>query len=264
MIFIAVDDEPLALEDLKEVLQEAEPGCSITGFTSPGPALDYAKKETINVAFLDIELGSINGLILAKQLKDIQPQIHIIFVTSHEKYALGAIRMHATGYLMKPAAAEDIIRELTFLYGDSNSSAKKVRVQTFGGFAVYVNEKLLVFKRSKTLELLACLVDRQGAPITTREACALLWEDKPYDTAQKNYFQSLVLDLKTTLRANGIEDILIRRRNSLSIVPDCLDCDCYRFLNGDPWAVNHYRHNYLPSYSWAEFRIAKMDYLLDR
>ena len=189
--------------------------------------------------------------------------MHIIFVTSHEQYALGAFQIHATGYLMKPATAEDIARELTFLYGEDDDAKRKVQVRTFGGFTVHVDGKPLECKRSKTMELLACLIDRHGAPITTREACAVLWEDKPYDTAQKNYFQSLLLDLRTTLREHGAENILVHSRNSLAIAPDQLDCDSYRFLDGDPLAINRYRHNYLPSYSWAEFRVAQMENRLE-
>lgn len=260
MRFLAVDDEPFALKDLEEALREAKPDCALASFTSPSKALKYAETEPVDAAFLDIELGSTNGLVLAKGLKDIIPEIHIVFVTSYEQYAVGAFQLHATGYLMKPVTAEDIARELTFIYGDE-AVKNKVRVQTFGGFAVYVNDTLVEFKRSKAMELLAYLVDRHGAPITTREACAVLWEDKPYDTAQKNYFHSLLLDLRTTLRKNGVEDILVRSRNSLAIDPERLDCDSYRFLDGDPWAVNRYRHDYLPSYSWAEFRVAQLDYL---
>ena len=263
MRFLVVDDEPYVLMDIEEALREASPDALLSSFTSPSQALTYAGTEKIDVAFLDIELGSMNGLVLAKELKDILPEIHIIFVTSHEQYAVGAFQLHATGYLMKPATVEDIKRELTFIYGDFVQN-RKVRVQTFGGFGVYVDGKMLECKRSKAMELLAYLVDRRGVAITTREACAVLWEDRPYDTAQKNYFQSLLLDLRTTLREHGVENILVRRRNSLAINPERLDCDSYRFLNGDPWAINRYRHDYLPSYSWAEFRVAQMDYLLDK
>ena len=259
MRFLVVDDEPFALKDLEEALREAKPDCTIFSYTSPSRALQYAKTEPVDVAFLDIELGSTSGLVLAKQLKDIYPEVHIIFVTSHEQYALGAIQLRATGYLMKPATVEDITRELTFLYGEDPVGNQKVQVRTFGGFTVHVNGKRMECKRSKAMELLACLVDRHGAPMTTREVCAVLWEDKPYDTAQKNYFQSLLLDLRTTLREHGAEDILVRSHNSLAVAPDRLDCDSYRFLDGDPWAINRYRHNYLPSYSWAEFRVAQME-----
>ena len=210
--------------------------------------------EPIEVAFLDIELGHTNGLVLAKQLKDIKPDIHIIFVTSFVKYALPAIQMHATGYLMKPANPVEISRELTFIYGEraKATNEKNIRIQTFGGFAIFVDDKLLTFKRQKAKELLACLVDRQGADITTKMACALLWEDESYDRKLLNYFQSILLELRKTLRKDGVEKLLIRGRNSLAIDVSKIDCDSYNFIKGDPIAVNAYQGNYLSDYSWAE------------
>lgn len=263
MRFLAVDDEPYALEDLEEALGEAAPGCEVAAFTSPEKALAYAADSPVDTAFLDIEMGSMNGIVMAKRLKDMQPKIKIIFVTGYEEYAVDAFRIHASGYLTKPVTTEDISRELTFLYGEM-VSRKEVRVQTFGGFAMYVNEQRIEFKRSKTTELMAYLVDRRGVPVTTREACNLLWEDKPYGKERRDYFQTLMLDMRTTLKKYDVEYILSRSRNSLAIDPNELDCDSYRFLEGDPWAVNCYRHDYLPGYSWAEFRIAELGNMLGK
>lgn len=258
MIFLAVDDERFALADLVEALHEAAPESEIHPFTAPSRALAYAGDQPVEAAFLDIELGTMSGLVLAKQLKDLRPEIHIVFVTSHEQYAVGAFQLHATGYLMKPVTAADIRRELTFLYGEQ-SAPRRVQVQTFGGFEVYVDGEPLSFGRAKAKELLAYLVDRRGTGVTTREACAVLWEDAPYDTARKNYFQTIVADLRASLRAARAEDILHRSRNSLAVVPALLDCDSYRFLEGDPAAINSYRRDYLPGYSWAEFSIASLE-----
>ena len=154
----------------------------------------------------------------------------------------------------------DLKRELTFLYGDTPAS-RPIQVHTFGGFEVCVNGKPLVFNRAKSKELLACLIDRRGAGLTTREACSLLWEDGVYNIARKNYFQTIVHDLRNTLSQAGIASILVKHRNSISIRADMIDCDSYRFLDGDPRAINSYRHNYLPSYSWAEFSVGKMERL---
>lgn len=258
MKYIAVDDEPFALKDLEEALREAEPDCTLSGFTSPSKALFYAGNAPVDVAFLDIELGSMNGLVLAKKLKDIHPQAHIIFVTSHEQYAVRAFQMHATGYLMKPATAEDIRRELTFLYGEI-PTVKRVRVQTFGGFEVFVDGVPLQFGRSKAKELLAYLVDRHGASVTGGEICAILWEDAAHNAAQKSYLRTLLAELRTTLREAGAGNILRKGFDSFAVVPDLLDCDCYRFLEGDPQAVNSYRHDYMPCYSWGEFSIAALE-----
>ena len=260
MNYIAVDDELFALEDLEESLKEADPHGTLHGFTSPSMALNYVEKEEIDVAFLDIEMGSVNGLVLAKQMKDLQPDIHIIFVTGYEQYALGAIRLHATGYLTKPATVEDIRRELTFLYGETMKSEQTIRVQTFGGFAVFVNDKPVNFTRAKSKELLAYLVDRRGSSVTTAGACLILWEDQPYDRKLVKYFQTVVYELRQSLRESSIEDILIRSRNSLAIDTSKIVCDSYQFMEGVPSAVNSYRNDYLMDYSWSEFSAARLEF----
>ena len=119
MTIIAVDDEPLALLDLKETLLEAAPDCRPFCFTSPKKAVEYAEKNRAEVALLDIEMGPWDGFRLALELKALQPDMRIVFVTSHEKYAIDAFRIHATGYLLKPVASEAIKRELTFIYGEN-------------------------------------------------------------------------------------------------------------------------------------------------
>lgn len=261
MRYIAVDDEPFALDDLEEALRKAEPNGNVFTCTSPDRALEYVNSTQVDVAFLDIELGSMSGLLLAQKLKDLQPDIHIIFVTGHEKYAVNAFQIHATGYLMKPTTVEEIQRELTFLYG-KNLPPKKIRVQTFGGFDVFVDGKPLVFRRSKAKELLAYLVDRRGNSITTGTACTILWEDDANKEGKRSYFRSVVKEMKKILEEAGIRDILLKSYNSLAIVPERLDCDYYRFLAGDPKAVNSYRHDYLPAYSWAEFSIRELEDML--
>lgn len=258
MNYIAVDDEPFALEDIEEALHAAAPDAELHCFTVPRKALEYAETSPVDIAFLDIELGSTSGLVLAKQLKDVQPDVHIIFVTSHEQYALKAIQLHATGYLMKPATEEDILRELTFLYG-AQDETKMLRVQTFGGFDVFMGDRPLLFKRAKAKELLAYLIDRRGNSVTTGEACAVLWEDAAGGVGQKSYLRTVVTDLRATLRSAQVEEVLIKGFNSLAIDPNRLDCDSYRFLEGDPQAINSYRRDYLPNYSWAEFSIGVLE-----
>ncbi len=264
MRYLAVDDERYALEDLEEAVRAVENDCELHSFVSAEQALLFASKTPIDVAFLDIEMGSANGLVLAKQLKDICPKAHIIFVTGYEQYAVSAFRIHATGYLLKPVTEEAIRRELTFIYSDeAESASKRVRVQTFGGFDVFVDGKPLLFKRAKAKELLAYLVDRRGVSVTNDEICVTLWEDDGSVQTRKSYVRTLLAELRSVLKEAGIENILEKNINRLAIVPDKLDCDFYRFLEGDPVAVNSYRYDYLPSYAWAEFSVGVLDKRLD-
>ena len=49
-----------------------------------------------------------------------------------------------------------------------------------------------------------------------------------------------------------MEDVLIRKGNTMAIRPEKLDCDYYRMLEGDMAAVNAFRGLYMEQYSWAE------------
>ncbi len=261
MRFIVVDDEPLALRDLSEILRKVVPDCEIVGCSTASEALKTVQNREngdFDVAFLDIELGSGNGITLAKAMKDVTPDLHIIFVTAYDTYALRAFEVHATGYLLKPALEEDIRRELTFLY--KNDIGKRVRVQTFGGFDVFVDGKPLVFRRAKAKELLALLVDRRGNVLTAREAICLLYEDDgTNDRVKLDYFRTLVHDIRRALSEAGVPEILVRSRNALAVRADLIDCDSYRFLQGDPVAINSYRHDYMIHYSWAEYSVGAFE-----
>lgn len=258
MRFLAVDDEPFILAELKDTLEQVRPGAEVLCFTDPDESLAAVESQRINAAFLDIEIGVITGLGLAEKLKQRQPDLHIIFVTGHREYAVQAFQIHATGYLLKPVSPEALNRELTFLYGAPASG--RIRVQTFGGFEVFVDGAPVKFRRAKSKELLAYLIDRKGAKVTTAEAYSILFEGAEITVSGRSYFRNIAKDLRESLRAAGIEDILLRGFNSLAILPKRLDCDYYRFLQGDASAVNQYRGDYLPQYSWAEFRNGELTF----
>ena len=129
-------------------------------------------------------------------------------------------------------------------------------MQTFGGFEFFVNGRRIVFKRKKAKELLAYLVVRRGASVSIRDAHSILFEDKPYD---KGYFHVILSELKQIMKEADVEDLLIKSYNSIAVDSDKIDCDYYRFLNGDAHAINSYHGDFLPDYAWAEFSIAHLD-----
>ena len=43
----------------------------------------------------------------------------------------------------------------------------------------------------------------------------------------------------------------------MRVIPEKFDCDYYRFLQGDPVAINIFQNDYMVSYSWAEIRNAE-------
>ena len=66
-----------------------------------------------------------------------------------------------------------------------------------------------------------------------------------------------------TLKKAGVEEILVKGRNSYAELPEKLDCDYYRFLQVDPAAVNAFQNDYMASYSWAEIRNAELGFKME-
>lgn len=254
MKILLVDDERRALRIMEDALSIVMDAPDYVGFTSPTKALDYARKNTVDVAFLDIKMPGINGLLLAKELKEINGTINIIFVTSYSEYAPDAFGLHASGYLLKPIDPQQVKNELENLRNPILSQDQGIRIQCFGNFEVFKDGKPIHFKRSKSKEMLAYLVDRQGASATRKQLAAVLWEDTPYDRKKQKHLQTLIEEMKRALREAGAdENIIIQEKGRLSLAKDQVNCDLYAFLRWDTQAVNAYQGEYMSEYSWAEF-----------
>lgn len=259
MIIVTADDENPALRMLNKAIMAAIPDAQVHGFNDPFLLLEFAKKEGCEVAFLDIEMREMSGMLLAKQLKELNAQINIVFVTGYSEYALDAYQIPASDYLLKPATPELITQALEKLrHPVAHQTHKRVKAQCFGNFEVFVDGKPLQFARSKTKELLGYLIVRHGALCSNNEISAVLWENEIDTPSYKDYFRQLVADLMHTLRSAGVEEIVNRVRRGIAIVPDKIDCDLYR-VKADPSAINLYFGEFMTQYSWAEFMNAYLE-----
>lgn len=147
MIAMAVDDERLMLDELSAAVSASPDIEAVAEFTSCTAAVEWARDNRADIAFLDISMRGMGGLALAERLLEIQPKIKIVFCTGHSEYAVDAFRIHVSGYLMKPITAEAVQREIDHI--KPKTSAKKLlTIQCFGTFEVFADGMPLVFKRS--------------------------------------------------------------------------------------------------------------------
>ncbi|MBO4389779.1 MAG: response regulator [Lachnospiraceae bacterium] len=254
MNIIALDDEKIALEALVSAIRKNLPEEEVNSFRRPSEALEYANTHVCDIAFLDIEMRGIDGITLAKELQKINPKVNIIFVTSYGHYASEAFSLYASGYVMKPVTAEKVRMELAQLRHEvSERIEKKLRAVTFGNFEVYYDGVPLNFKYSRTKELFAYLIDRRGALCSNNEVIAVLWDDESDPQSHVEYLKKLRSDLITTLTELGCDDVIERRRGQIGVLPKKIDCDLYRFLEGDQNIKNTYRGEYMMQYSWGEY-----------
>ena len=247
MIAIAVDDEILMLGALVAAIGASPDISDVFQFSDCDKALDFVKENAIDVAFLDINMRGMGGLALAEKIIGACPECKIVFCTGYEEYAIPAFKLHASGYLMKPVSAKDVQTEIDNIKG-IRQTEKPLTVKCFGTFEVYAKGEKLTFKRSKTKELFAFLVDRNGAGVTVAEIGVALWgNDK--EQKNQNYIHQLFRDLRQSLEAAGVKEIFERNNYFYSINPVKLDCDYYTYLKtGKP----EFRGEYMSQYSWAE------------
>jgi len=261
MHVIYVDDERPAIENFRFTVAKIEEITSLEMFQDGEEALEYVKKNTVDVAFLDMEMPGIHGLELAKKLKEYDTEIRVVFVTAYGQYALEAFSVDATGYLLKPYTLDDIRKELNKCTYRKLPS-HQVTITTIPTFSLSANGKVVRISASKPKELLALLVDRGDAGITTSEAIAYLWPERPDNASSQSLFRMTYKRLVDVLEDNGIAHIIGSEGTCRFIHTDRVDCDLYRILAGDKQAAKIYGGQYLKEYSWAEDRNGQLYWML--
>lgn len=98
---VVVDDEPLAREMLREMLQ-GDQQVTIVGESSNGrEAIELIRTVSPDLLFLDVQMPELGGFEVLEELgKGTIP--HVIFVTAYDHYAVRAFEVHALDYLLKP------------------------------------------------------------------------------------------------------------------------------------------------------------------
>lgn len=252
MYTMTVDDRSSVVNMLIRILKRIEPESEHIGFTDPKESLQYAGTHTIDVAFLDVEMPDISGIELAKKLQKIYPLINIVFITGYEEYMPKAFQLSASDYLMKPVTEKAVVKALSHLrYRTPEHLKKPVRVQCFGNFEVFVNDIPVKFTRAKCKELFAYLIDRNGAVCTKDMIVGNLWAESPADDAHKSMARTVFSELSKTFHLLGIDELFLSYKNGISVNVSKVDCDYYRYLAGDPYAIHKFIGEYMTQYEFA-------------
>ena len=265
MNILYVDDEQPALDNFKLTLERCEGVSDLKLFLQEEDALEWAKFHEVDVAFLDIEMRRRQGISMAKKLKELRPDIRIIFVTAHTQYALDAFSVDAIGYILKPYSVREVQKELdkAAAFAPIVQRKAKIEVETIPDFVLKVDGKCIYFGRSKVEELLALLVDRGINGITTGEAISYLWPERSNDIKTQTLFRVTFKRLVEALNEMGIGYIIGTHDRKKYIKTEMIDCDLYRILDGEKEAGINYNGEYMRRYSWAEGQIAQLNHLLD-
>lgn len=126
------DDQPEQLEQLHKLILswENRPGDLSVFDYSNGDALLKAHGATpFDIIFLDLIMPLLNGMETAKELRQSDKLVKLVFLTSSVDYAVEAFSVKASNYLLKPANAQTLFPCLNELAEELNASARKISVK---------------------------------------------------------------------------------------------------------------------------------------
>ncbi len=110
---IAIDDEPIALEVIKNLSLKIS-FVELKGFfTNAFEAVDFIRKEKIDLIFLDIKMPDISGIDF---LKSIPNPPMVIFTTAYSEHAVQSFELDAIDYLLKPFSQSRFLKACNKAY----------------------------------------------------------------------------------------------------------------------------------------------------
>lgn len=128
------------------------------------------------------------------------------------------------------------------------ATQKQINVALFGSFRLVVDGKAVNIRSAKAKELLALLIERRGAFVSTREIIAMLWECEPDETTRARA-RKVASRLMSELNRNGIGYIVESDRGARRVIAEYIECDYYDYRDG----LRGPSGDFLPEYSWAEY-----------
>ncbi|MCM1037852.1 MAG: response regulator [Roseburia sp.] len=249
---ILVDDELYSMEQFASACRDTD--IELVGsFENAHEALVFAGKHDIDLAFLDVEIPDMSGLVLGRKLREIKHDMIVIYVSGYEKYLKEAILdVKADYYLLKPYDHKDIVDILDRARYLSGRLQKRMKVHTFGNFDVFVDGQLVEFTNQKAKELFALCIDCGGGAVMMQEAVDLLWEGRAYDDRVKGLYRKAVAYLHTLFKEYGVGYVFDSARGSCHVNRKELSCDYFEILDGKRIDESLFDGRYMMNYSWSE------------
>ncbi len=152
---IAIDDEPLALRQIKGYIQKTPSLELVATCRSAADAMEVISREKVDLIFVDINMPDVSGLDFVKSLPD-DSRPMIIFTTAYSEFAVDGFRLNAVDYLLKPFGLEEFSRaaykaqrysELKRL-NDEGLAAQESDTAESGCITVKADHKVILVKHS--------------------------------------------------------------------------------------------------------------------
>jgi two-component system LytT family response regulator len=142
---IIVEDEFLAREELKYFIKNYS-SIEIAGEFEDGiEVFKFIQQNEVQVIFLDINIPSLDGVLLAQNISKFSKKPYIVFITAYKEHAVEAFEIEAFDYILKPYSETRIIsmlKKLEMSYKEQKDIAHKTSISN--KINLWKNEKIIV------------------------------------------------------------------------------------------------------------------------
>jgi len=203
-----VDDEEDALNLLEILLKQVGDVDIVGRYVNPVQAIAALREAPVDAIFLDNEMPLMNGMTAARRMREIQPDVPIVFTTAYAEYAVEAFEIQSTDYLLKPLAPNRLQHALSRIKPAASPAASRteVHIRCMGGFSIPLPDdasRQLPWKTNKEKELCAFLIHHAEKHVDTALIIESIWPE--YDLGKaKTYLYTCLSYLRKSFVEHGI------------------------------------------------------------
>lgn len=210
---VLIDDERLALNYLEKMLQGNEELEIVKMYSDPIQAIEEIQQIKPEMVFLDVEMPVMTGIEAAEQILTLLPDVHIVFVTAYEGYAIKAFELNALDYVLKPARRERLQKTLMRIQKEKAEMVKESspvpyrKICCFRSLHLESSERgteTFRWRTTKAQELFAYLIHRRGQPVRKDVLLDLFWTDVEWKKGYAHLYTT-VYQIRKTLDKLGVE-----------------------------------------------------------
>lgn len=209
---VLIDDEELALRYLEYQLIMIDDIEIVGKYTDPHQGRQAVEDQDIDIVFLDIHLPEVNGIELAEILLEHKPNLHIVFVTTYDEYAIKAFELNALDYVLKPIrkdrlklTVQRMKRQKTKHDGFLLHPASW-RINLFGEFTVSNGKPgnlSLHWRTAKAQEIFFYLLHHRGKIVSKASLIEMFWLDCDLQKAYSHLYTAVYYVRKSLRQFEG-------------------------------------------------------------
>lgn len=194
------DDDLKEIENLKEQLDEyqhlhEDESFMYKAYSNPLVFLEDWKKNPCDIAMLDIVMPHMSGIKLGEELKKLNPNTILIFLTTSREFALDAYSLHAERYILKPVTRDGLFEAMDYAHRINFTGDKCFNVKTANGNAALKYDQILYIEMSSRRMIIHLTDGTEISSIYLRstfsETVAELLESRNFVLTHKSFLANM-------------------------------------------------------------------------